>query len=169
MFEADENGVYARVGASVIRRIFAYAVLLMLGGLIIYLTLAKPPAAFWAVMMLGLGALMLWLAERLRRATQMQIELTDTEIRDSGGAILANMAEVVRVERGAFAFKPSNGFTLVLKTRGPSAWAPGLYWRLGRRVGVGGVTSAGAAKFMAEQIALRLKTRDQTENNPDQK
>jgi hypothetical protein len=64
------------------------------------------------------------------------------------------------VERGAFAFKPSHGFTLVMKEKQPRAWAPGLWWRLGRRVGVGGVTSAGQTKFMAEQIALRIEDRN---------
>jgi hypothetical protein len=52
--------------------------------------------------------------------------------------------------------KPSNGFTVVMETKQPRAWAPGLWWRVGRRVGVGGVTGASQTKFMAEQIALRL-------------
>jgi hypothetical protein len=84
------------------------------------------------------------------------IELTETEIRTSNGEVLARMDEILAVDRGAFAFKPSNGFTLKLNTKKPRAWAPGLWWRFGRRVGVGGVTSAGQAKFMAEQIALRI-------------
>ncbi|MEO0931422.1 MAG: hypothetical protein AAFY14_12360, partial [Pseudomonadota bacterium] len=100
-----------------------------------------------------------WLAERLRRATLLRIELTATDIRDSSGMVLATMDDIIGVDRGIFAFKPSNGFTLVMKNKKPRSWAPGLWWRLGRRVGVGGVTSAGQAKFMAEQIAFRLNDR----------
>jgi hypothetical protein len=64
------------------------------------------------------------------------------------------------VERGAFALKPSNGFTLVMKHKSPRAWAPGIWWRTGYRVGVGGVTAAGQSRFMAEQIALMIARRD---------
>jgi len=41
----------------------------------------------------------------------------------------------------------------------PRAWSPGMWWRMGRRVGIGGTVAAGPAKFMAEQIALRIATR----------
>ncbi|WP_106744792.1 hypothetical protein [Yoonia maritima] len=156
MFQSDENGVYAIVQASALRRTFAFGVLFALGTMVIYTALMQPPAAILLVFMLGFGAGALWLAEKMRRATLSVIELTETEIRDSNGLVLARMDEIIAVDRGAFAFKPSNGFTLKLKTKKPRAWAPGLWWRFGRRVGVGGVTSAGQAKFMAEQIALRI-------------
>lgn len=160
MFKPDENGVYAVVQASNARRLFAYGVLFSLGALVLYTALARPPAVQWLGFMLIFGVGMLWLAERLRRATRMTIELTETEIRDSSGEVLATMDEIKGVDRGVFAFKPSNGFTLVMNTKRPRGWAPGLWWRMGRRVGIGGATSAGQAKFMAEQIAFRLNDRD---------
>ncbi|MEL6838729.1 MAG: hypothetical protein AAFP85_05520 [Pseudomonadota bacterium] len=159
MFQPDENGVYAVVQASPLRRVFAYGVLLALGVLVLYTALTRPPALGWLVFMLVFGIATLWLAERLRRATLLRIELTATDIRDSSGMVLATMDDIIGVDRGIFAFKPSNGFTLVMKNKKPRSWAPGLWWRLGRRVGVGGVTSAGQAKFMAEQIAFRLNDR----------
>lgn len=160
MFQPDENGVYATVQASPPRRLFAYAVLFFLGALVIYTALVQPPALHWLVFMLAFGTSMIWLAEQMRRATTLSLELTDTVLRDSEGTILAEIDDVRSVERGTFALKPSNGFTLVMKTKKPRAWSPGLWWRLGRRVGVGGVTIAGQSRLMAEQIALRLKDRD---------
>jgi hypothetical protein len=157
MFQPDKDGIYATVQASQPRRIFAYGVLFSLGALVIYTTLSRPPALHWMIFMLVFGVLMLLLAERLRRATTLTIELTEDEVRDSAGTVLAKLADVRSVERGAFALKPSNGFTLVMKEKSPRAWAPGVWWRMGRRVGVGGVTAAGQSKFMAEQIALRIK------------
>lgn len=157
MFQPDEDGIYATVQASPGRRWMAYAILFSLGALVIYLTLFQPPALHWMIFMLVFGVTMLWLAERLRRATTLTITLTDTDLRDSTGVVLAQIADVQSVSRGAFALKPSNGFTLVMNSKQPRAWAPGLWWRIGRRVGVGGVTAAGQTKFMAEQIALRLK------------
>jgi hypothetical protein len=157
MFQADENGIYAVVQASPVRRIFAYGVQFGLGALVIYTTLVQPPAVLWMIFMLVFGVLMLLQAERLRRATQLIIELTDTDLRDSSGTVLARIDEIRSVERGVFAFKPSNGFTLVLNNKKPRAWLPGLWWRFGRRVGVGGVTNAGQSKFMAERISIMLK------------
>lgn len=157
-FQPDENGIYAIVAASPARRIFGCAVLLLLGGLLLYVALASPPSAGWLIFMLVFGLGALWLAEMVRRTGLGHVELTATELRDSQGRVLARIEDIARVERGAFAFlKPSNGFTLRLKAPKPRAWAPGLWWRLGRRVGVGGITSAGQAKFMAEQIAFRLE------------
>ncbi len=158
MFQPDGNGSYATVQASQLRRWLAYGVLFLLGALLIYTSLAQPPALPWLVFMLGFGVSMLWLAERLRRATTLVITLTEHDVRDSSGAVLAEMADIEAVARGTFALKPSHGFTIVMRQKSPRAWAPGLWWRMGRRVGIGGVTSAGQAKFMAEQIALRLDT-----------
>ncbi len=157
MFQPDENGIYATVSASPGRRIFGCGVLMALGLLVIYVAFASPPDMGWLVFMLLFGIGALWLAEMVRRASALEIQLTETDLRDSTGQVLAHMDEIAGVERGPFAFlKPSNGFTLLLKSKKPRAWAPGLWWRLGRRVGIGGITSAGQAKFMAEQIAFRL-------------
>ncbi|WP_019955616.1 hypothetical protein [Yoonia vestfoldensis] len=160
MFHPDHTGGHATVHASEGRRYFACGVIYGLGGLLIYTALARPPDLFWLIFLLGFGGAMLWLGERLRRATRLGIVLTETDLRDTDGTVLARMEDIVLVDRGALAMKPANGFTLVLKTRQPRGWSPGMWWRIGKRVGVGGVTAAGPAKFMAEQIALRIKARD---------
>ena len=154
-----EEGVLAVAGASPGRRLLACGVVYLLGALIIYLVLIEPPQAVLAVLMLGLGATVLFLAEKLRRATQTELTLRADALTDSTGHVLARMDDIVSIDRGAFAFKPSNGFTLKLKSKQPRSWAPGLWWRFGRFVGVGGAVSAGQAKFMAEQIALALAQR----------
>ena len=157
MFQPDEDGIYAELQASPARRVFAYGVQFGLGAIIVYVTLVQPPSLPWMIFMLAFGVVMLWQAERLRRSTTVTIELTATELRDSAGTVLARIDEVQSVERGTLAFKPSNGFTLVLNSKKPRAWLPGLWWRYGRRVGVGGVTNAGQSKFMAERISLMIK------------
>ena len=159
MFQPEKDGVYALVNASQGRRWMGYGVLFALGAFVIYTTLSHPPSLPWMIFMLVFGVIMLWLAERLRRATTMQITLTVDGLYDSSGAELAALDNVLSVSRGAFAMKPSNGFTLILREPGARAWAPGLWWRWGRRVGVGGVTAAGQSRFMAEQVALLLAKR----------
>ncbi len=39
-------------------------------------------------------------------------------------------------------------------------WRPGLWWRVGRRIGVGGMTPASQTKFMSEIIAAMIAQRD---------
>lgn len=160
MFEPDENGVLVRLAASAIRRVFAIGVIYLLGALLIWMALANTPAIGWAVLLIAMGVAVLWAAERMRRATTMQLELTEEGLRDTQGLWLAKWDNIEKVERGAFAIKPSNGFVLVLKEKPPRAWAPGLYWIVGHKVGVGGVTPMRETRFMGEQLALRLADRN---------
>ena len=149
--------IIARITPSPFRRIVAVAILLALGGLLIYLALAHPTTAWiWRIIVLGAGAMFLFLADKVRQATALSIEFSDDRLFDSSGRELCRLADIASVERGAFAFKPSNGFMIRLKSAKPRVWAPGLWWRMGRRVGIGGVTPAAQAKFMSELIATRL-------------
>jgi len=153
--------VLASVSPSPARRWMAIGMLTLLGGMLVYLAVAVPPQTLvLQVFLLVLGAAALFLAERMRRATETCIELTRAGLRDGNGRVLCGMDQIASVERGPFAFKPSNGFAVVLKQRGPRAWEPGLWWRLGRRMGIGGVTPSAQGKFMADRIALVLSGDD---------
>lgn len=149
--------IQATITPSPFRRGTAITLLAALGGMLIYITFNTPPGSlFWQVFLLFFGGLMLYSAEKLRRATLQSIELHQDRVVDSNGKELCRMDNIRSVERGAFAFKPSNGFLIRLNKPLPRAWAPGLWWRFGRSIGVGGVTPASQAKFMSEMIALRL-------------
>lgn len=145
--------------AAPLRRVLGLAMLWGLAGLLALLALSglTVPAA---AALLGIAALAVWAAERMRRATAGALVLSEAGLETDDGRLIAPLEQMLRVDRGVFAFKPSNGFVLILRAPvGPALWAPGLYWRRGRRIGVGGVTSAGAGKAMAEAIALRLAAR----------
>lgn len=105
------------------------------------------------------AALAIWFALRLVRARGTGLELTAVELRDTSGRVLAPVADILAVDRGAFAFKPSGGFVLRLTTKSRAAWAPGLWWRFGNRVGVGGATLRPEARAMADAIAMQIAGR----------
>ncbi len=153
------------VAASPARRVLALAALYALGVLIIWGGMQASsqggagPLRLVAVIALGAGFLLA--AERMRRVTHLSIILDADGLRDSGGTVLAAWDDIEKVERGSFANKPSNGFSVVLKSRGPRGWAPGLWWRVGRRVGVGGVLPGRPTRFMGEQMALWLRAREE--------
>lgn len=154
--EADEE-VIAVVRASPGRRVLGVGSLGALGLMLLLVALFQPPAnPVWLVFLLVTGGAALWLADATRRATVFSVELTRDEIRCSNGDRIAAIADIDALDRGVFAFKPSNGFLMKLKTTGPLRWQPGLWWRIGPRVGVGGVTAAAQAKAMAD-IIVALK------------
>jgi hypothetical protein len=128
--------------------------------LLMYVAVTQAPALEWRLFLLALGAVTLWLTERMRRATASRIELTQTELRDTDGTRLALIEEIDGMDRGLFAFKPSNGFLLHTKDKSHNIWRPGMWWRVGRRIGVGGMTPAHECKQMAEIIAAILARRE---------
>jgi len=103
----------------------------------------------------------IYVVELMRRSTAMEIYMTEDRIFDSAGRELARFEDIKKVDRSFFAFKPSNGFLLITTKKAPRVWAPGLWWRLGRYVGVGGITPAAQTKSMAEILAFRIAQRDQ--------
>ncbi len=156
----DSDEVLATIKASPGRRILGIGSLWVLSLMVIYVGIVQPPVLGWQLFLFALGGVSIWIAEQMRRSTAVTLELTRTQLRDSAGAVLARMDEVTGLDRGMFAFKPSNGFLLRLNTSKPRAWRPGLWWSLGSRVGVGGMTPAHQSKFMAEIIATLLAERD---------
>ncbi|MEO1732573.1 MAG: hypothetical protein AAFR45_02935 [Pseudomonadota bacterium] len=152
--------VLATVHASPARRWFAIAMLIFVGGLMLYVAMSTPPALVWQVFLIVMGAAALWLAEQMRRATEHALELTETELRDTSGQVVVRIDDIAKVDRGLFAFKPSNGFLVITRPRPGAVWRPGLWWRIGRRIGVGGVTPAAQTKFMAEILTAKIMNVD---------
>ncbi|RKT35105.1 hypothetical protein BXY70_1133 [Roseovarius halotolerans] len=151
---ADE--VLMVLKASPGRRVLGVGTVLTLGAIAVYVALFEPPGHFgWTVFLLVLGMAALWLSNRMRQATMAQLELTHEVLRSSTGEVLAQVGDIEALERGVFAFKPSNGFTLRLKegASGARRWEPGLWWRMARRIGVGGVTPGAQSRAMAEILA----------------
>ena len=151
------NAIQSTISASPLRRMIAISLLVTLGGLMIFLAFATPPRSlYWQGFLLFIGGAALYASDRLRRATLLTIELLEDRIVDSAGRELCRLDNIKSVERGAFAFKPSNGFLIHLKEPMPRVWALGLWWRFGRSVGVGGVTPASQSKLMADLITIHL-------------
>ncbi|WP_010142135.1 hypothetical protein [Oceanicola sp. S124] len=151
----------ARLGIGSVRRVVG---LVVTGGLALslaWLALGPAPEPESAPLVLrllllvlaGLAALVSW---RLLQASQQVLVLTTEGLFEEDGVMLAEMAQIEGVDRGLFAFKPSNGFLLKLTSRGPRRFRPGLYWQFGRRLGVGGLVRGAEAKQMADALALHL-------------
>lgn len=152
--------VLAEVGASVPRRWLAVAMQMFLGVLLVHVALNSSPTAGWKLFLivLGLGSVAMSIATF--SATQHRILLTRDALVSSTGEVIVKVENIARVERGVFALKPSNGFVIIGKVKGEGAkWRPGLWWRLGKRVGVGGVAPGHQTKPMAQILEALLAER----------
>ena len=123
----------------------------LLGTVLAWLASFPQPSILWQFAFLAAAVWVLWGAYRMYEATSERILLTREALVTGSGEVLARVENVAKVDRGVFAFKPSNGFLVRLKEpEGPSAWRPGLWWRRGTFLGVGGVVPGGQSRAMAE-------------------
>lgn len=149
--------VFAELRASMSRRFIGVGTMFGLGALLLYLALSQSfDALIWQVLLIALAGGALFAAMRMHQATAMYLVLTDEGLLDSEGHLLVSYDNIASVERGMLAFKPSNGFMIFAKTRLERRWRPGLYWVIGRRIGVGGVTAGSHSKFMADLMNMKL-------------
>ncbi|MGR3714822.1 MAG: hypothetical protein ACU0A6_17070 [Shimia sp.] len=152
----ENNEVLTAVSASVPRRWMALGVMWTLGLVVLYLAMTTAPTIGWRLFLLVVGVAALIMAEAMRRATENVIELTLDGLRSSTGEIIAPLDQIDVVHKAMFDMKPSNGFALKLKQPRSRRWQPGLWWALGRRVGVGGMTPGSQAKAMAQMLEAML-------------
>lgn len=155
-----QTEVLARLQPSGARRVFAAAVLGVLGFVLMTLALRNTGMAFGitlGLLVLGLGAL--WMAWRLWEATAHGLVLTETALVSTDGQVLARIADIAGLDQGMLAIKPAGGFSLLLRKPAPRVWQPGLWWRAGRRIGIGGVTNRHQARHLSGQIAALLASR----------
>lgn len=151
------DGTLFELKAAPARRYFALFILYVLGALLCVLAWNSAEAALgWRIMLFAVGLAVFVLAAKLGQATKGRLVLTEQALTDETGRVVAMLSDIASVDRGALAVKPSNGFTLRLRTRTARRWEPGIFWANGKRVGVGGVTEAGAGKAMAEMIQVRI-------------
>lgn len=164
---AETDDVLATTRASGGRRLIGLTSLGFLGLFLIYVAFTTSPGLGWQLFLLVMGAGAIWLADLMRRSTAGAIELTGSVLRDSDGTVIAHVKDIEHIDRGVFAFKPSNGFLLRTKagTGAQTVWRPGLWWRMGRRVGVGGMTPGNQTKYMSEIISAMIAVRDQKDGD----
>jgi hypothetical protein len=154
------NAHMITLGAASLRRYFALGVLFALGALLLYLGLGARGAVVGQIALIVLGLAVLAAAWAFHQASARELVWDGQALQERDGRTLCTLDQIKSVDRGAFAFKPSNGFLLTLHSPAPRHWAPGLWWRWGRYIGVGGVTHAQYGKAMAEAIAIALSKDD---------
>ena len=158
MARSRNSEILISLSPSPARRHLGIGMVVVLGIVLLYTAVDVRQASLLAPLVLGgLGIGSLLMAWKMHTSTRLDLHLREDGVYSSDGVLVAELRNIKQVERGMFAFKPSNGFTIVLKTSMSRAWHPGLWWRFGRRVGVGGVTPQAQGKLMAERLEIMLQ------------
>lgn len=152
--------IFATVEASSSRRVIGVSLLVGLGLMTLYVAMSSTPGLAWQGFLLAVSGGSLWMGYRMWQATAHRIELTAQGLRCSDGTEIIRIKDLDVLDRGFFAFKPSNGFLMRSKITGERCWYPGLWWRMGRRIGIGGVTPGSQTKTMTEILAAMMVERD---------
>jgi hypothetical protein len=101
-----------------------------------------------------------WFGYAMATAKATSVTFDGETLTDDAGVVICALDEIHSVERGFALFKPSGGFALVLKAEKERAWSPGLWWRIGQRVGIGGATPGRSSRNMADAITIAMAMRD---------
>lgn len=154
----DHGELLATLHPSQARRVLAVGVLAGLGLLLLTFGLRNGAGGATALMLL-FGGVVIWGAVRLWQSTTHSLILTAQALRSTDGQLVARVDNIASLGTGVLALKPAGGFSLGLRFEGSRVWYPGLWWRSGRRVGIGGVTQRHASRHMADQIAALIAAR----------
>ena len=152
MQNISKSEVLAEVRVHAARRWCVAALAAVCATLLIWNAIARVDFWYLQVVLSALGLLSACLCYHLSRTGGGAVLLTPEALVDDRGRVLVQIADLARVERGLFAFKPTNGFLLRTNSIGPSGWQFGVWWRLGRRIGIGGMTPAAETKAMALEL-----------------
>ncbi len=138
------------------RRKFGTGVLGALGATLLFSAAKSSGAQPIAILVLIiLAGLALFACLRFYRATAGKLHLFEDRLETDTGQLVAALDQIITVDRASFSvFRPSMGFYLKLSEPMPRGWSPGLWWRLGRRIGVGGATNPGEGKAMADMLKI---------------
>lgn len=153
--------ILARLQIAPVRRWVGVTILALIGVGLIYSGLVYPPAALLGRLAIFLlGFLMILQAYWNLQVRSGALVLKEDGLWVENGPQLAALDNIETVQVSAFSIKPSNGFAVVLRSPARLKWVPGLYWCVGRRIGVGGATHPAQAKAMAELLSTLIMDRE---------
>ncbi len=156
---SEDEEIIIEIAPSAARRWMATLSLAGLSILLFYIAIGDVDD-HWRLFFALLGLAVGWACYRLRQSTLDSLILTREALRTGSGRVLTTVDNVERVNRGIFAFRPSNGFLVRLKAPSGQGWALGLWWQRGRHIGIGGTLGGGQTRAMADLLAAMVLERD---------
>ncbi len=144
-----------KIQPSASRRIFSVLILSLSAGVMIYFAITDPEQSIvLKLILLFLAGIFLWQVQASLRFPNAALILKRDGLYDDQGELICRLSNIALVDRGWFSIKPSNGFLLRLHEKTSIKWLPGVYWRIGKRMGVGGAISPAQTKEFSDKLLL---------------
>ena len=105
----------------------------------------------------------LWFIRFLKRYSKIGFLINQSGLFNIDGSVICKIDDIERIDVSPYTFKSANGFIVILKTKSSFKSIPGLYWRLGKRLSIGGLVSKNESKFLSQTL---LSFFEENKNKP---
>ena len=105
----------------------------------------------------------LWFIRFLKRYSKIGFLINQSGLFNIDGSVICEIDDIERIDVSPYTFKSANGFIVILKTKSSFKSIPGLYWRLGKRLSIGGLVSKNESKFLSQTL---LSFFEENKNKP---
>ena len=92
----------------------------------------------------------------LKRYGNVGFVIKDGSIFLPDGRLLCKLSSIETVDTSPYTFKSTNGFIIRLKERSSLDWSPGLFWKLNKRISIGGLITKSESKWLSTAIITIL-------------
>ncbi|MEM0977526.1 MAG: hypothetical protein AAGJ34_08330 [Pseudomonadota bacterium] len=112
----------------------------------------------WAMgFLMAIASAFLWAAYRMYSVPRAGLLFDGRVLRTEDGLVVAALTDIDVVQTGIFAMRPSNGFSLIMKEADHLPTRPGIFWRQGKMIGIGGILAAAETRAIGRLMQAKLK------------
>ncbi len=99
----------------------------------------------------------IWLKRFLKKFSKIGFLINELGIFNLDESIICKIENIKKIDVSPYTFKSANGFIIFQKTKGSFKIVPGLYWRAGKRISIGGLISKNESKFLSSTLLEIIK------------
>ncbi len=103
-----------------------------------------------------------WLRKFLNHYSKIGFLINKVGLFDLNENIICKIDDIKRIDASPYTFKSANGFLILLDTKSSFKSIPGLYWRYGHRISIGGLVSKHESKYLAGILSDLVTNKKQT-------
>ena len=94
----------------------------------------------------------LWFRRFLSRYSKIGFVISTDGLFDLNMDLICTIDDIKKIDVSPYTFKSANGFIILLKTKSSFKSIPGLYWRVGKRISIGGLVSKNESKLLSGRL-----------------
>ena len=109
----------------------------------------------------------LWFKKFISQHPKVGFLLNQEGIFNLDNSIVCRIEDIETIDTSPYTFRSANGFIVFLRERSTFKIVPGLYWRLGNRISIGGLVSKAESKFLSTTMLNLMNTQKKAKKTMD--